>query len=693
MRRRMAELRHCRALNAGGRHFVNCSTPFRAASTAVPLYTPSPGGTPMDSCFGVPAAISSENFVQPAANQMNQTVPQLFGFPVSTASANEWLTDMQPPYQHLVRFPCRNRDSISTPVTGHLSASTTFDQVESDGTTTPRQSVLFSVFEISRSSNGLVDSLSTKDAMKSWSDRNTSSLRDDCSSIIKRFSPEGLMTSSFTSSANTVRLSNASYLSYVSMSSQSSPNDLARLSVTRSLLGDISGGFEQNVLPASSRSSVASVCTVRGPGSVVATRDGAVKSANQQQTLRPPPLPHQQGFLANHFILNSCCRVTEMCLHRKIAEFADSYPQNIIYVFRPLNIDVNETDAFKNSALHIAANWGMGLEVFEYLIVHGANVNAVNIAGQTFMHLLDPINLSHDLRFFRTFLNELEKSGFRFDARDHYGRTILLSLIQEKQIWRFPDLLDILFQSIVNEENAGVQCHARDYLGLTVATKLDEHPVALSSFVPSPLVGRYCTPLFGMTLNDLPPSVLLKFLFGNGTDPWGELEGLIQQHGITRQWWTKSYLPASFSPPNLYPYAMPCIKQRLGVLLFLGFDPNGYDSNGNSPIISFLIASRARKDDRDISELISLLIARGASVHQRNRRGYTALHKAAKLGRKHSTRVLLQNGADANAISSEGRTILATGFRNLKRAKRKGEFYAGILASLSMVESHGGKAV
>ena len=56
--------------------------------------------------------------------------------------------------------------------------------------------------------------------------------------------------------------------------------------------------------------------------------------------------------------------------------------------------------------------------------------------------------------------------------------------------------------------------------------------------------------------------------------------------------------------------------------------------------------------------ILEHLIQGGTNVNARNRKGETALHVAARSGRKLAVRILVQNGANVSARDASGRSVL-----------------------------------
>jgi uncharacterized protein len=89
-------------------------------------------------------------------------------------------------------------------------------------------------------------------------------------------------------------------------------------------------------------------------------------------------------------------------------------------------------------------------------------------------------------------------------------------------------------------------------------------------------------------------------------------------------------------------------------LLDAGADPNWPDHDGFPPLIAALScadAAAGAATRTDVHELMALLLAHGADVHQRGINDYTPLHWAAAQGDVEAVSMLLAGGADPNAIT------------------------------------------
>ena len=74
------------------------------------------------------------------------------------------------------------------------------------------------------------------------------------------------------------------------------------------------------------------------------------------------------------------------------------------------------------------------------------------------------------------------------------------------------------------------------------------------------------------------------------------------------------------------------------------------------------------------TEVIELLIQKGADVNARNRNGTTPLHGAVFLGQTEAVELLIQKGADANARTNERATPLDISIMDWETTKSVAEF-------------------
>jgi ankyrin repeat protein len=141
--------------------------------------------------------------------------------------------------------------------------------------------------------------------------------------------------------------------------------------------------------------------------------------------------------------------------------------------------------------------------------------------------------------------------------------------------------------------------------------------------------------------------------------------------------------------PDALPSRLEIRYEYVATLIAAGVDVNNYDERGNTVLMAYVFHLHDGEDDKTLSKLLHHLIHSGANVNWRNRQGETALHMAVRLGRKVSTSVLLENGANVHARTAEGKGILATGEMHYFKAREKPALYASILACMALCMDYG----
>ncbi len=92
----------------------------------------------------------------------------------------------------------------------------------------------------------------------------------------------------------------------------------------------------------------------------------------------------------------------------------------------------------------------------------------------------------------------------------------------------------------------------------------------------------------------------------------------------------------------------------IGELVDAGADPNGHTGDGFPPLMAALssgVPAPGASVRTDVREVVRLLLSHGADVGQRGINDYTPLHAAAAQGDLALVDLLLQHGADPNAIA------------------------------------------
>ncbi|KAI1139950.1 ankyrin [Hypoxylon sp. FL0543] len=96
-------------------------------------------------------------------------------------------------------------------------------------------------------------------------------------------------------------------------------------------------------------------------------------------------------------------------------------------------------------------------------------------------------------------------------------------------------------------------------------------------------------------------------------------------------------------------------------LLSAKVDVNHYDNQGETPLMAFIRyrPDDSRSDKENMERIIRLLYHAGANLEKRNRKGETALHVAARSGKKVALKELLQLGANPYVRDACGLSVLA----------------------------------
>lgn len=100
-----------------------------------------------------------------------------------------------------------------------------------------------------------------------------------------------------------------------------------------------------------------------------------------------------------------------------------------------------------------------------------------------------------------------------------------------------------------------------------------------------------------------------------------------------------------------------------------GANSNIRDVEGNSALH---IASHSGDS---LARMISLLLQYGAEVNTGNMRSYTPLHLAAERGYIKSVELLVAKGADVNAVTSYGSSVLSYALKKLQKETQNGNSY------------------
>jgi ankyrin repeat protein len=399
--------------------------------------------------------------------------------------------------------------------------------------------------------------------------------------------------------------------------------------------------------------------------------------------------------------------------------------------------DLHEMDTFGNSTLHISATMCAPPSYLISLIKLGANVNVLNRAGQTFLHLLKPEVLCH-CDDFCYLLELLRVQGFNFLQHDHLGQSPFHLLMRPSTDQ------DSLRQIITQMDDLPIHRHistARDCFGNTVIGQLNLHGTESGFNLDHAILSLSCE-----TDNAIFDSKGLRISLAQGSqkeknsieeEPARNYENhpsivnvndlfLYEQHV---DYW-RTILTAKNSPwfedsngrnglhclaeASLVTTKMPLpamlLKQLDSLkdmgdgdkpsdrgyfvksLLNVGVDPNNYDNAGNTPFMAFIVHHHVSETDDSITRILSFLLEAGSDIHRRNRDGETALHLAVKLGRRAATKFLLASGANIHARTSNGFGVLQLGHNQSMLCMQDESLFAQIMLCMSLAVTCGAVA-
>jgi ankyrin repeat protein len=399
--------------------------------------------------------------------------------------------------------------------------------------------------------------------------------------------------------------------------------------------------------------------------------------------------------------------------------------------------DIHEIDTFGNSVMHISATMSAPPSYLVSLIKLGANVNALNNAKQTFLHLVKPevIDSCDDFCYL---LEILSVEGFNFSQHDDLGQSSLHLLTR---LWINPD---ILRKVVTKLDSLPIHTHistARDCLGYTVIGQinlqaaqpsgldLDHAILSLACDTEKAIMDprdlqwprsrRKCQD--SSSRNEQPirnyenhPSIntvedLIRYeqhvdywrIITSAVDsPWFEdSNGKNGLHCLAEASLVSPDMPLpdpllvrlnSLNEAERAKDRKVSVRERfIQRLLEGGVDPNNYDNEGSTPLMAFVIHTRPAESDSSTARILNYLVEAGSDIHRRNRQGETALHLSIKLGRRAATKALLAFGANIHARTSGGLGVLELGHNHAMESSQEGNLYSQIILCMSLAASFG----
>ncbi|KAE8450366.1 hypothetical protein EG329_006440 [Mollisiaceae sp. DMI_Dod_QoI] len=400
--------------------------------------------------------------------------------------------------------------------------------------------------------------------------------------------------------------------------------------------------------------------------------------------------------------------------------------------------DINEKDTFGNSVLHISTATLAPSTYLVSLINLGANVNWLNNAGQTFMHLVKP-ELLDRCADFCLLLEVLSDQGFNFSQHDHLGQSPLHLLMRP---WISSEILHRVITKIASLPIHSQLSTARDCLSYTIVGELNLQETSSSwKDVDQAILSLACETDLPIANSQelqpgkerfwpniyLPKSDQLARNYENHP-PITSVDDLVQYEQHVDEWRTilaakqfpwfedsngrnglhclaaaslvsndkplPDYLLAQL---NSFKLATECKNDTndrqcfLDRLLDVGVDPNNYDKAGNTPLMAFIFHHRRAESEEATTQIMNSLLKAGSDINRRSRQGETALHLAVKLGCRAATKALLVAGANVHARTS-GLGVLELGQKHARESKEDVELYGQIMLCVAISASSGAVA-
>ena len=334
-------------------------------------------------------------------------------------------------------------------------------------------------------------------------------------------------------------------------------------------------------------------------------------------------------------------------------------------------VDINARDMFGNSPLHFLASSGPSLKHIQAFLGFGADRYAMNDRNETFLHVLDINSLGVDIRkaleLYVRHCTSAERIH-RLRHRTHQSRTILHCLAAQKPNAELTSIIVDWFQSM------HINVQARDNQGRTPWHYFADEPQASAPRKQRRPISDEAANIQQLQLKNSERERVIGNCSG---DPFSEDK--------------EGHNSLACLAYNICPTAMRI--ELINHCLSCGVDVDHIDKQGRPHIHSFILKPRFSGGKTDMEEttalFVKMLLDAGASVDLRNRDDETALHLACKWGRPKCTRLLLDRGADPNAVNVHGRSILAEALTHLDLHDQ--EEYPRIKECMSLVKEARGE--
>lgn len=305
---------------------------------------------------------------------------------------------------------------------------------------------------------------------------------------------------------------------------------------------------------------------------------------------------------------------------------------------------INQRDRFNNTPLHYAAAAGMwGFLPIQLMIEKGADEHATNTFGETFLHVLE----LRGLKSFESYVNLLKflsNRQFPFSRRNLRGQTVCHTLL------KLPFTPAVTLRSLKEAFSImKVDLDISDNQGRTIRYLLRDCGINEKGFEPQREQAHADPSCVGFKPN-------LNFRRMLKHEDWS-IQSLLE--------WAKD----------------------AGKITWV-------DVNGDTPLVAIVKMWKADENDEWLGSAIRSLIVDGIEIEAQDRRGDTILAIAARRGLRSVTEVLLVAGANSNACSYSGKSVLyeATGTMRLAVKMEMIELYGRILSCIVILGEYGARA-
>ncbi|KAJ1338079.1 ankyrin repeat domain-containing protein 50 [Microdochium nivale] len=354
-----------------------------------------------------------------------------------------------------------------------------------------------------------------------------------------------------------------------------------------------------------------------------------------------------------------------------------SNPQSVWHLNQ---MDITARDDFGHTPLHVLASVEncqaqLLAVVAEALDQESEILRVVNTAGQSFLHVLHPFWFSRESKL-KELIGLLKQHAFDILGRDVYGRNIFHTMREhgasDVQTENCAQGLD---KKTINRRDAFGRMPARYRPSRRAARSISRVVAAQRLMSPIP----ESRPTNESDSRIIKQTKLLKIIYdaistepGEGDSMQEDMEGRNGFHALAEVIIGVKHIEKHANLDLKRKHDKVCtdnpsddeptrrIKYLEG-LVIAGVDVNHYNTAGDTPLMVFVVrlsdgATKAEKDE--VRSIIKELVAKGADMERRNRRGETALQVAARHGQKVAVDTLLSLGANPYVRNSDGDSVL-----------------------------------